>query len=399
MAFLTLDKFDFNGKRVLLRVDINSPVKNRKVLINERIIEHSKTIKELINKKAKLVIIAHQGRYKDKDYLDLKQHSLFLSRLTEKKITYIDDIIGQKAIEKIKSLKDGQAILLKNTRSLKEENSKLSKEECYNSELVRKLQPLFDYFVNDAFSCSHRAQPSIIGFNKIPNIAGRVMEKELNNIPNIDNIKHPFVFLMGGLKIDDCFNLIENLLKKKKVDRILTSGMFAILGLIKIYKKDLDFVKKNKLEDLYQKVSYFMKRYKDRFEFPIDLAIIQDNKRRELIIDPLTINIVLRSKLNMDIGIKTINKYSKIINNSKTIYIKGTPGAYEINHLDIGTKYILNAITKSKAYSLAGGGHTSETILKYKKLKKFSYVSLAGGALIEYLAGKKLPGVESLKNV
>ncbi|MFH1209963.1 MAG: phosphoglycerate kinase, partial [archaeon] len=119
----------------------------------------------------------------------------------------------------------------------------------------------------------------------------------------------------------------------------------------------------------------------------------------ELIIDPLTINIVLRNKLNMDIGTKTINKYSKIINSSRTIYIKGTPGAYEINNLDIGTRYILNAITKSRAYSLAGGGHTSETILKYKKLNKFSYVSLAGGALIEYLAGKKLPGVESLKNV
>ncbi|MBU2633670.1 MAG: phosphoglycerate kinase [Nanoarchaeota archaeon] len=399
MDFYTLDNFNFKGKRVLLRVDINSPIKNNKVMPNARLTENSKTIKELINKKAKLTIIAHQGRLNGKDYLSLKQHSKILSKLTKENIQYIDDLIGNKAINKIKSLKEGEAILLKNTHSLKEDNIyNITKKQAYNSKLVKKLQPLFDYFINDAFSSSHRSEISIIGFNKIPNIAGRVMEKELKNIHNIHKkAKHPYIFFMGGLKIEDSFHLINNLLKQKKVDKILITGLFGILALIDKYQIDKkELIKNPKLKKTYKKVKYFLNKYPDKFELPIDIAFIDKNKRKEIVINPITIDSILVYDLNIDIGKRTIDHYKQILSKAKMIYIKGPPGAYENKLLEKGTKEILKTISNSKAYSLAGGGHTSQAIDKFIKKNKFSYISLAGGALIDYLAGEKLPGVESL---
>lgn len=223
------------------------------------------------------------------------------------------------------------------------------------------------------------------------------MEKELKNVQKITKkIKHPYILFIGGLKIDDCLNLINNLLKNKKVDKILTSGTFAILALIKEYKISKEFIKKNKLEKTYKNVNLLLNKHKNKFEFPVDIAI-DVKKRKEISVNSSTIHTILNQNLNIDIGKRTINKYKKIINHAKMIYIKGPPGAYENKYLEKGTKEILKAISNSKSYSMAGGGHTSQAIDKFIKNNKFSYISLAGGALIDYLAGKKLPGIESLK--
>ena len=202
MKFLTLDDYkDLSGKRVLVRLDLNSPIINGKVQDNERIKEHSKTVNELIKKRAKVVLISHQGRKGNKDFISLKQHSKLLNKYV--KIKFVPSIIKDKALNEIKNLKNGEALLLENIRFLKEEFTPP------DNKIVKTLSPLFDYYVNDAFSVSHREQTSIVGFPKIlRSCIGRVMEKELKNL---DKIKiNNCLFILGGAKAEENILLLKN---------------------------------------------------------------------------------------------------------------------------------------------------------------------------------------------
>ncbi|GAF99347.1 unnamed protein product, partial [marine sediment metagenome] len=175
MNIKTLDDFSFKNKRVLVRVDLNSPVVNKKIKLSERLTEHSKTLKELSGKKAKVVVLAHQGRPNEEDFLSLEQHAKLLNKYV--KIKFVNDTLGKKAINAIKNLRSGEILLLENIRFLKEE-FKPSKE----NKIVKTLEHLFDIFVNDAFSVSHRSQTSIVGFKNLEKCAGRVMGQELKSL-------------------------------------------------------------------------------------------------------------------------------------------------------------------------------------------------------------------------
>ena len=402
-GFLTLDNVKVNNKTVILRVDINSPYdeKKKRIEVSDRLIDCSETIKELSKKGAKVVILAHQGRKGDPDFIPLKQHSQLLTKYVGKKVEYVNDIIGNKAIKKIKDLKKGQIILLDNVRFLPEETENKSPSEHSKGKIVQTLAPLADLFVNDAFSAAHRSHASIVGFTKVlPSAAGRSMEKEIKSLKNIFNkmkISKHDTFVLGGAKPDEPLEVMESMLKRRVLDRVLISGIIGELFLIakghKLGNVNMNFLKKEGYLDYLPKVKELWKKYQKKIEIPTDIAVNIKKRRKEFLVEELPIG-----SLILDIGIKTCVKYTGIIHDSKSIAMKGPSGVYEKDNFDLGTRIILEAIADSKGFSLIGGGHTLSALDKLNIEKnRFSHVSLGGGALIEYLSGKKMPGIEALK--
>jgi phosphoglycerate kinase len=400
--FLTLDDVDVENKVVLVRVDINSPVdeKTKEVLDNERIREHSKTIKELAERGAKVVVLAHQGRKGDPDFVSLEQHAKLLEKYVGRKVEFVPDIIGEKAKQKIKSLKKGEILLLDNVRFLEEETKELSPEEHAKSNLVKELSKLAEIFVLDAFSASHRSHASIVGFaHVLPTYAGRVMEKELISQEKALNPLGMNVFVLGGAKPDDCLNIIEYMFKNKpgSIEKVLTCGTVGEIFLLAkdhdLGKETKEFFEKKGFLSLVEQAKNLLKNYELEIELPVDVAFEENGKRKEIPVEKLPVE-----KLLLDIGKKTAKKYSSIIKSARTIVMKGPAGVYEKKGFEVGTKLLLKAIANSKAFSLIGGG---DTLLAIEKLgidkNKFSYISLGGGALITYLSGKTMPGIEVLK--
>ena len=216
-----LDDYDLEGKRVLVRVDLNSPVNNGKVEGYERIEEHCGTIKALVKKKAKIVLLSWQGRKGEPDFISLKEHAQLLKKFSKIKIKFVPDVMEKKAVEAIEKLHNKEVLLLENVRFLKKSEEKL---------LVKTLSKYFDYYIFDAFSVAHRDVPSVTGFGKtLEVIAGKVMEKEFRGLEKIKHFKRPYVFVLGGGKLEDCLILIES--KIKEVDYILCGGKIGLLGL------------------------------------------------------------------------------------------------------------------------------------------------------------------------
>ena len=387
MKFLTLDNIrDLRGRKVLVRIDVNSPILKGKIQDNERIKEHARTINELSRKRARVVLISHQGRKGQSDFMSLRQHSRILSRYTRRKVKFVEDIIGKKAIDEIKAMKDSDVILLENLRYLDEENLEMMNYD--NTKLVNFFKDWFDLYILDAFSVSHRNSASITGLgNNMITIAGRVMEKELNNLNKLEDYERPFIFVFGGDKPDDVIKLIEA--RYDNIDYILTGGILAELCLMargyKLGAKE-EYIRKNG----YDKMIPILKKYVagNKIIIPYDLAFEKNNKRIEL-----SLKYLPSKYLSYDIGEITITNYKSIISKAKTIYLKGPLGHYEKKNFERGTKEILKAVVKSKVFSIVGGGHSLDAVERYVGKRKISYVSLAGGALLEYMAGKKLPGL------
>lgn len=401
--FLTLDDVKVKNKTVILRVDINSPYDEttKKIELSERLIESAKTVKELSKKGAKVVIIAHQGRKGDPDFIPLEQHAKLLTEQVGKNVEFVNDIIGEKAVNKIKNLKEGEIVLLDNVRFLDEEAQDKPPEEHSKGKLVQTLAPLADIFVNDAFSAAHRSHASMVGFTKVlKSVVGRSMEKEITSIKKIFNkmkISKHDTFVLGGAKPDEPLNVMEFMLKKRTVDRILVSGAIGELFLItqgyKLGEANMEFLKKEKYLDYLPQVEKLWKKYKNKIMTPVDFAIEVNGKRQEVFAEELPVNSQI-----LDIGIKSCVKYAGIIHESKSLVFKGPSGVYEKDGFELGTRIILEAIANSKGFSLIGGGHTLSALDKLKFDKNiFSHVSLGGGALIVYLSGKKMPGIEALK--
>ena len=223
--FNTIDDFDVKGKTVLMRIDINSPVDpNSGIILDDtRMKLHAETIKELSMKGAKTVILAHQSRPGKNDFTTFEQHAEVLSKAVGLEVKYVDSIFSSRARESILALEPGQILLLENVRFYSEEQLKRSPEEEANSVLVKKLSPLIDIFINDAFAAAHRSQTSLVGFTRVvPSAAGRVMEKELTVIGNaLANVQHPCVFALGGMKADDSIMVTENVLENGTADYVL----------------------------------------------------------------------------------------------------------------------------------------------------------------------------------
>ncbi len=399
--FLTVDDFNFRDKTVLVRVDFNSPIdpETKKIIDDTRIRAHAETtIKDLIQKGAKTAILAHQGRPGEPDFIPLKQHAEILGKILNKPVKYVDDVFGEKAQEAIKKLKSGEVLVLENVRTFADEQRKGSPEDHAKSEFVKKLAPLADVFVNDAFAAAHRAHISIVGFTAVlPSVAGRIMERELKALKKVlEAPEKPCVFVMGGAKGDDSLEISRYVLKNNIADYILAGGVighiFLVAKDVNLGRPNMQFLEKKELMGLVPGIKELMKEYPAAIVVPVDLAVDVEQKRKEIAVKKLP-----TSNAIYDIGTQTAEKYSDIIRKAKSIVISGPMGVFENREFMAGTKKVFQAAAASEAFSLVGGGHTVAAVEELGLADKMSYVSTAGGALIEFLMGKQLPGVVALE--
>lgn len=398
---LTLDDVKVKDKTVLVRVDFNTPVypESKKVLDDSRIRAHGETtIKELSAKGAKVVVLAHQGRRGDPDFIPLKQHAELLGKILDNPVKYVDDVFGENAKTAIRSLKSGEILMLENVRMFAGETRDGTPEEHAKTELVKSLAPLVDLFVLDAFAAAHRAQVSIIGFTAVlPSAAGRIMERELRSLSKVlENPEKPSIFILGGAKADDSLEISKYVLYKDIADYILMGGVAGQVFLaakgIDLGKPNIEFLEKKELMTFATGIKELMQKYPDEIKTPQDVAAETNGKREEISVEKLPTDHSI-----MDIGSKTVEEYSRIIAKAKTIVVSGPMGVYENEKFSIGTRKVFEAIAWSKAFSLAGGGHTIAALQEFGLFNRISYVSTAGGALIEFLMGKKLPGIVALE--
>ena len=398
--FNTIDDFDVENKTVLVRVDINAPVdpSDGIILDDTRLKLHSETIKELSKKGAKVVLLAHQSRPGKKDFTTLSQHAETLSDLLNLRVKYVDSLFSNSAKEAIKDLKPHEIHLLENVRFFSEESLSRTPEEQSKTLLVRHLSPLIDYFVNDAFAAAHRSQASLVGFTvNTPSAAGRVMEKELTVIQDaLDNVEHPCVFLLGGMKPDDSIDVMENVLSNGTADSILTTGIVGNIVLwasgADIGQVNRDFIASRGYEDMVEKSKELLERFGDKIKYPLDGACEINGERVDIDISELP------NEAIFDIGIKTIAFYAKEIRDAKYIFANGPAGVFEDPKFAMGTEDLINAMAKSEGFSLIGGGHIAAATAGLGLEDQMSHLSSGGGACISLLAGKKLAAVEALKN-
>jgi phosphoglycerate kinase len=393
--FLTLDDVKVDSKRVLVRVDINSPMKpgTDEIIDDSRIVAILDTLKDL--EKAKVAVLSHQGRPGEADFTSMQPHARVLQKYLGARCKFIDDIIGPAAIESIRKLKNGEVLLLENVRFLSEEVMEGTPEQLAKTHLVKKLSQLSDLFVNDAYPAAHRAQTSMVGFPEVlPSVAGRSMERELKALNRVlFEPERPSVVVLGGAKVPDKIKILANILEKKKADRILLSGLMASVFLEASGVNLGDGSKRNlkDFESLKRQAKDLLDKYKDAIMLPSDVAIAVEKNRVEVPVGKVPKNASV-----MDIGEDTIKNYTETIARARTILANGPAGVFEDQNFAKGTEQILKAMASSKGFSVIGGGHLA-VLAKDEKLEdKIGYVSTGGGATMAMLAGQKLPGVEAL---
>ncbi len=402
----TIDDLNLDeGQTVIVRVDFNSPIDpEKKILLGTTRIEaHIPTIKELIEKKLRVVLLAHQGRKGGKDFISLQPHAEVLNNLMKGwgKCEFIPDIVGNAAKNAIRSLQPGEVILLDNVRQLDDETAKKSPEEhAKSSTIVKELAPLADAFVNDAFSAAHRAHASTIGFIPIlPSAMGRLMEKEVFGILKAtENPERPVTYLLGGTKPEDTLPLIQHVLDSNKADHVLVGGTIAhVFHLAEgksLSKPSEEFLEKSyskeELASFNDQARQLLQQHSDKIVLPSDYAADDDGSRKNMAVADLPVNLPL-----LDIGDETIRTFKDILAKSKTVIINGPMGMFEKEPFAKGTVELLKTIGFSGAYSVGGGGHT----LKALKVANtnLSFVSTAGGALLRMLSGKELAVLKVLR--
>ena len=394
MKVLTLDDFDLKGKTVFLRVDMNCPIDPDTLEISgtKRIEEAIETITSL--KDAKLVVGSHQGRVGNKDYTGMDKHAKVLEKLIGKKIKYVEDVIGTCAQDEIKNLKNGEILLLDNLRLCAEENYEFSPEDAANTIMVKRLSKLFDLFVLDSFPSAHRSHPSIVGFPYVlPACAGRIAEREVRNLDEIMTVaKAPHVIVLGGSKVPDRLEAIKLLIQNGRADHVLLTGLIANVFLRAQARIRYPLGIKRE-EEVVAKAHALIGEYPDVFSTPVDIAIDKDGQRVEMDVRELGPG----DKI-FDLGPKTVEYYSKLIAGAGTVFISGPAGFFEKEIFSYGTKGLLTAVANSMATTIVSGGHLTSALKKYGLAEQIDHISTAGGALVLYLTGEKLPMIKALED-
>jgi len=393
MKVLTLDDFSLEGKTVFLRVDMNCPIDLNTMNISgtKRIEEAIETIKAL--DQTKLVIASHQGRVGNDDYIGMDKHVQILEKLLNKKIKYVEDVIGQSAQKEIKNLQNGEILLLDNLRLCAEENYEFSPEDAANTIMVKRLAPLFDLCVLDSFPSAHRSHPSIVGFpHVLPACAGRIVEREVRNLDEIMTVaKAPHVIVLGGSKVPDRLEAIKMLIQNGRADHILLTGLIG--NVFMRAQARIKYPLGIKREDeAVAKAHALIGEYPDVFTTPVDVAIDKDDQRMEMDVR----DIKTGDKI-YDLGQKTVEHYSKIISSAGTVFISGPAGFFEKANFSFGTRRLLDAIANSMATTIVSGGHLTTALKEQGLEEKINHISTAGGALVLYLTGSKLPMIKALE--
>ena len=402
----TLDDFDVAGKTVLCRVDINQPVDKASGRLKDttRILGSLPTIRELQARGAKTVLLAHQGSDVEyKNYYSLKPHADVLSELLDMNVQFVEDVCGPAALDTIRSLKNGEILLLENVRFMAEEMTlfetklRLTPEEQAKTQCVVKLAPLADIYVCDAFAAAHRAQPTLIGMEEVlPSAMGRLFEKEYAVLAEIlERPKKPCVFVLGGAKIQDAFLMMGKVLKDGIADRVLCGGlvgnvMLAAKGAA-LGKPSMDFIEKSNLTEYVEASKALLRDYGDKLALPMDLAYVENGVRKEIKAGqeaPLPL---------VDIGSATAEAFAKEIESAACVFVNGPMGIFEEADSELGTKLIWLALAKTGAQTILGGGDSIAATNKYGYRDEISYICTGGGAMVRFLSGEELPVVAALK--
>lgn len=375
----TLKDFEFKGKKVILRSDFNVSIKEGKIISNERITAELPTINYLIEKGAKVIIMSHLGKIKDEE--DKKKNTLYivyeeLLKLINTKIIFSPATQGKILEEKISFLQNGEVLLMENTRYEDLENKK---ESNCDEELSRYWASLGDIFINDAFGMTHRKHASNYGISKfLPTGIGFLIESEIKGLAPILEPEKPFAIIMGGAKLEDKLSLIKSLVSK--CDKLLLGGGIANTFLAVSVSIGKSLVS----TDLIEEARNLLSIYKERIIMPVDVKVLAKNGT-----EVKDISNIASDDIIFDIGPKTIELYKKHIENSETIFLNGTVGKYEEEGFEDGTKEILDAVSKTEAYSVIGGGDALSSA-EYFKINDFSFISTGGGATLNYIATEKL---------
>ena len=379
-------------KKVLLRVDLNVPMKNRAITETSRIEKIIPTIKLLIEKQAKIIVLSHIGRPKGKivEEMSLEPISKKLAFLLNKEVLFNKNIINENTLSEVNKIPNGSIMMLENIRFNEG-------EESNDSKFSKKLSNLGDIYVNDAFSCSHRAHASIEGITKyIPSYFGLQITEEINALKKITSeIKRPVTLIIGGSKISTKIKIINNLIKK--FNNIIIVGGMANTMLKHTGSKVGKSICENDCGALIKEILENSNKYNCKITCPVDVVV---SKNLEDMGKDKDIKEIDDDEMILDIGPKTISSIKKIINDSNTVLWNGPAGYFENSNFQNGTKQILEIISQKtkndKIFSVAGGGETVAAINKFKKLDSFTFVSTAGGAFLEHLEGKTLPGIKAL---
>lgn len=390
----TLKDFDFKGKKALVRVDFNVPLADGKITDDTRIQAALPTIQYLINEGARVILMSHLGRPKGQvnDAYRMDPVAQRLAELLNKEVTKVDDCIGPEVEEAVSKMKDGDVLLLENTRFYKEETDN-------DPEFAKKLASIADVFVSDAFGTVHRAHASTVGVAQyLPAVAGFLLQKELEVLGEvIENPEHPFVAIMGGAKVSDKIGVIHNLMDK--VDYLLVGGGIANTFIrAKGYETGKSLVEEDKL-DLAKELLKEAEEKSVEIVLPVDI-VVADEFSNDANFKEVTIDNIPADWESLDSGgTKTIEKYTEIIKKAKTVIWNGPIGVFELDNFAKGTFAIARALAESDAKTIIGGGDSAAAVKKAGLEDKIYHISTGGGASLEFLEGKALPGVEALDDL
>lgn len=405
----TIDEFDYRGKTVLLRVDINSPIDptTKKITNTNRIDKSIPTIEDLASSGAKVVLLAHQGDTLDyQNLIPLAEHASLLQERLGRKVQYIDDVAGPAAVELVKSMDEGDIVLLGNLRYLCEEISTfedvvpLEPEDMLNTYLVRRLAPIADYYVNDAFAAAHRNAPSMVAFQELlPSARRKQFIAELSALTRVsESPERPAVFVLGGLKVSDAFGMLQQVLENGTADLVLAGGVTGILfQMARGYSfgaSQEEFIQGRSLGRFVEQAKSFLEDYAEKFVLPVDFAYEHNGQRQEIRLEDLP-----KDALFLDIGSESIELFKTKIAEAGTIFINGPAGAYEHELFSKGTKELWNAMAVAPGYTVVGGGDSVSAAYTFVENPeaKFNYICTAGGAMVRFLSGVELPLVKAMK--
>ncbi|NPA48255.1 MAG: phosphoglycerate kinase [Thermococci archaeon] len=396
-----LPDFRYSERTIFLRLDLNSPIKDGRIISDARFRAALPTLRYLVEQGARVVVGTHQGKPYEDDYVTTEEHARILERLLGAPVGYVDDILGTCARSSITSLRDGEVLMLENLRFSAEDVESKPFKMCEKTHFVRKLSPLFDYVVVDAFATAHRSHPSLVGFSRIkPTIQGFLMEREIDALKKAyESPDRPRVYVLGGAKVGDSIRVIKNVLIRRKADVILTGGLvgniFTLAKGFHIGDSNIRFLEEKGLLKYVETAERVLNEFYPLIKTPVDFAVEYKGERLE--VDLLSDSKYLFDEHQiMDIGSRTVEKYGEILADAAVIVANGPMGVFELEDFAVGTVGVFRAIADSKAFSVVGGGHSIASLEKYN-IKGIDHISTGGGAMLAFFEGRELPVIRALR--
>jgi len=390
----TLDDISLEGKKVFLRADMNVPIgENGEIMNTEKIKQAAKTLKELVERGASVVVGTHQGRPGNADFTSTEPHSKELSKEIGVEVKYVDGVISREVREEIASLEEGQVLLLENLRFIAEENIEGDPKDLIKTHFVQRLAPLFEVYVNDAFQAAHRSQPSLVAFPYLmPSAAGRNMQRMIAEMSEIDAIKGRRIFILGGAKVSDKLKVMVHALRNGKAAEVLTGGLLgALMALAAGNKLNGDLRKLRDLDLLLPAAREILNMGVGRVFYPVDFVV----KLKDGSLENVPVYAVPEDAKIIDIGHGTIEIYKQRLKGADLAVANGPMGIFERPESRKGTLEIVKAMEKYARESVLCGGHLS-TAANMVGIRG-SRVYTAGGAVLYGLAGLPLPAVDALR--